>query len=131
MTANRPLGRKNNNHAPTRPSTDRTPHAGARPRQHDVRLALQQPASASASGILQVQRTAGNRAVHRLLASQGIQASLRVGPANDPIERQAERVAQQVTGPGRGAAPGLDETPALTNSVAAPEPQRGRQPRRL
>jgi hypothetical protein len=69
------------------------------------------PASAlSASDILALQRTIGNRAVQQLLASQlaapqasaatarpVIQAKLMVGPANDHYEQEADRVAQQVT----------------------------------
>lgn len=42
-------------------------------------------------GVLQLQRSAGNAATHRL-----IQAKLTVGAAHDPLEQQADRVADQV-----------------------------------
>jgi hypothetical protein len=73
------------------------------PERLAVGQALARPAGASASGILQLQRAAGNRAVNRLLAAHGIQASLRVGPADDAYERQANQVAEAVTGPSRDA----------------------------
>ncbi len=46
------------------------------------------------AGLLQLQRSAGNRAVNRL-----IQARLIVGPADDPYEREAERVAARLGAP--------------------------------
>ncbi|WP_169239620.1 eCIS core domain-containing protein [Candidatus Roseilinea sp. NK_OTU-006] len=54
-------------------------------RGHHARARAVTPA-----GLLQLQRTVGNRAVNRL-----IQAKLIVGPADDPYEREAERVAAQ------------------------------------
>jgi len=54
-------------------------------------------------GLLQLQRAAGNRAVNRL-----IQAKLIVGPADDPYEREAERVAAQL-GASASAAAELSE----------------------
>ncbi len=58
-------------------------------------LALQRtvlnPGLAAPGDILGLQRTAGNRAVSRL-----VQAKLTVGPANDRYEQEADRVAEQV-----------------------------------
>ncbi len=43
-----------------------------------------------------LQRTIGNRAVHRLFKSGVLQAKLRIGEPNDMYEQEADRVAQQV-----------------------------------
>ncbi|HEY3290546.1 MAG TPA: DUF4157 domain-containing protein, partial [Anaerolineae bacterium] len=65
--------------------------------------AIVQQAMYGASGppadtILQLQHTIGNRAVGQLLTRQhvAIQAKLTVGAADDPFEREADRVAAQV-----------------------------------
>ncbi len=50
------------------------------------------------AGLLQLQRVAGNRAVNRL-----IQTKLLVGPADDPYEREAERMAAQFGAPASAA----------------------------
>jgi hypothetical protein len=51
-------------------------------------------------GALQLQRLIGNQAVSKLLSGEGsrrlIQAELTVGPANDPYEQEADRVAAEV-----------------------------------
>ncbi len=52
--------------------------------------------SGSPADVLALQRSIGNRAVQRVLAKHGIQASLTVGAADDSYEREADRVAQQV-----------------------------------
>ncbi|MCC4769555.1 DUF4157 domain-containing protein [Methanosarcina sp. DH2] len=49
-----------------------------------------------ADRILQLQRTAGNQAVQRLIKSRALQAKIRVGQPNDIYEREADRVAEQV-----------------------------------
>jgi hypothetical protein len=56
------------------------------------------PEALSPQGVLQLQRTAGNRAVARLVAGGRtvIQPKLTVGAADDPYEREADRVAAQV-----------------------------------
>ncbi len=46
--------------------------------------------------IEELQRKAGNHAVVRLLRSGTLQAKYEVGPANDPYEREADRVAGEV-----------------------------------
>lgn len=38
----------------------------------------------------------GNRSTHRLLSGELIQPSLRIGPVDDPLEREADRVAARV-----------------------------------
>ncbi|MCS7060117.1 MAG: DUF4157 domain-containing protein [Anaerolineae bacterium] len=63
---------------------------------------------------IDLQRTAGNRAVNRL-----IQTKLIVGPADDPYEREAERIAAQFGAPVSAADPparriqALPQTPAV------------------
>jgi hypothetical protein len=49
-----------------------------------------------ADRILQLQRTAGNQAVQKLIKSRALQAKLRVGQPNDIYEKEADRVAEQV-----------------------------------
>jgi len=49
-----------------------------------------------ADRILQLQRTAGNQAVQRLIKSGKLQAKLKIGQPNDIYEQEAERVAEQV-----------------------------------
>ncbi|WP_440956056.1 eCIS core domain-containing protein [Methanosarcina sp. Mfa9] len=46
--------------------------------------------------ILQLQRTAGNHAVQRLIKSGALQAKLKIGQPNDIYEQEADRVAEQV-----------------------------------
>jgi hypothetical protein len=50
----------------------------------------------TACGLLDLQRTAGNRAVHRLSTRAVIQPKLDVGPAGDRFEREADQVADEV-----------------------------------
>jgi hypothetical protein len=49
-----------------------------------------------ADRILQIQRTAGNQAVQRLIKSRVLQAKLKIGNPNDIYEQEADRVAEQV-----------------------------------
>jgi hypothetical protein len=49
-----------------------------------------------ADRILQLQRTAGNQAVQRLIKSRALQAKLKIGQSNDIYEQEADRVAEQV-----------------------------------
>lgn len=46
--------------------------------------------------ILQLQKTAGNRAVQKLIKLGALQAKLRIGQPNDIYEQEADRVAEQV-----------------------------------
>ena len=66
--------------------------------------------------LLQMQHTLGNHRVQRMMEARGgtaptpiIQTKLVLGPTDDPYEREADRVAQQATGPAtshsRGATP--------------------------
>lgn len=50
----------------------------------------------TADMILQLQRTAGNQTVQRLIKSRALQAKLRVGQPNDIYEQEADRVTEQV-----------------------------------
>jgi hypothetical protein len=49
-----------------------------------------------ADRILQLQRTAGNQAVQKLIKSRVLQAKLRVGQPNNIYEQEADRIAEQV-----------------------------------
>lgn len=73
------------------------------------RAASAPPDALRPADILALQRTVGNRAVHRLLAGQAvrpqasesqgrqpIQAKLMIGAANDKYEQEADRVASQI-----------------------------------
>jgi hypothetical protein len=50
----------------------------------------------SPADLLALQGAIGNRALQRMLTTQGIQAKLSVGPADDVYEREADKVAAQV-----------------------------------
>ncbi|MFZ2498180.1 eCIS core domain-containing protein [Methanosarcina sp.] len=50
----------------------------------------------TADRMLQIQRTAGNKAVQRLIKSGALQAKLRVSQPNDIYEQEANRVVEQV-----------------------------------
>jgi len=54
------------------------------------------PSASPADRILQLQKTAGNQAVQRLIKSRALQAKLRVGQPDDIYEQEADRVAEQV-----------------------------------
>src|SRR5581483_8349971 len=82
------------------------------------------PAAAlSASDILALQRTVGNRAVQRFLSAPpaepppAIQVKLVVGAANDHYEQEADRVADRVA---RSSA--VDAAPAIQRQEQDPEP---------
>lgn len=100
------------------------------------RLALEETKAAAATAnqqvakpsrhphhVLELQRSAGNRAVGRLLGS--VQPKVMVGHARDPAERQADEVADQVVRfLQRGAADPRDarRQPISSAAVAAPAP---------
>ena len=48
------------------------------------------------SRLMQLQRSIGNQAVSRLLRSHVIQAKLEIGAVDDPLEREADHVAERV-----------------------------------
>ena len=79
-----------------------------------LQQAVADPAAAAPSDILALQQAYGNQAVLGLLAHQvaahpdsppPVQAKLIVGPADDPYEREADRVAERVTQMGGTTAP--------------------------
>ncbi len=64
---------------------------GRRPASAALQRALANPFAASPAALLQLQRSYGNQAVSSL-----VQAKLKVGPAGDKYEQEADRVANQV-----------------------------------
>jgi hypothetical protein len=46
--------------------------------------------------VLQFQKTAGNKAVQKLIKSRALQAKLNISQPNDQYEQEADRVAEQV-----------------------------------
>ena len=50
----------------------------------------------SVPGVLELQRSIGNQAVYHLVASGALQTKLKVGPAGDSYEREADEVAAEV-----------------------------------
>jgi Domain of unknown function (DUF4157) len=73
----------------------------AGPDRDDGREAVGQTSATSAADtVLALQALAGNGAVTRLLsgATPGVQFKLAVGAASDPLEREADRVAERVVG---------------------------------
>jgi hypothetical protein len=84
----------------------------------EIQLALTAPRGASSGSLGALQRLAGNRAVTRL-----IQAKLKVGPANDRFEQEADRVARQVT-----TQPETAPTPRAQRAPTEPKRQAKSQP---
>lgn len=84
--------------------------------------AVRSPAPAANPDLLGLQRAVGNRAVLSLLHAQ---ASLMVGPADDPYEREADAVARQVTAqlrqavarPAAEVVPGLEEDEGVARVI--------------
>lgn len=73
------------------------------------------------TALLHMQQNYGNRYVQQVVQQAStpmIQAkSLSLGPANDRYEREADRIAQQVTGPGVSAANAIQPTSVATPTV--------------
>ncbi len=93
-------------------------HLAPAPQTAEAQRTQTRPGSASPRGVLALQRRYGNRAVKSL-----IQPKLEVGAADDPYEREADRVADRVvrgpvaaTPPGDG---GLAQRQLLTGSQGA------------
>jgi hypothetical protein len=62
-----------------------------------IRRAYADPSSLTAKDVLHLQRTVGNRATIGILSRHtGLHAKLKLGPAGDQYEQEADRVAQQV-----------------------------------
>jgi hypothetical protein len=60
-----------------------------------IQRAQEDPASLTPADVLTLQRSIGNQSTVRLLAPT-LQPKLKLGPAGDPYEQEADRVAQQV-----------------------------------
>ena len=97
------------------PRVDRVAKPAQRARQIALPAGVQDARAqqATPAGLLQLQRTAGNRAVNRL-----IQARLIVGPADDPYEREAERVAARFGAPASAADRPVQRIQALPQAPA-------------
>ncbi len=78
-------------------STDRAP----------VSVPRTTPTTQTVAGVLELQRTIGNRAVLRM-ATGTVQRKLSVGPADDHFEREADRVAEEVMRDLSAVVPGHD-----------------------
>ncbi len=83
----------------------------------EIQLALADPRRTSPAALGKLQRMAGNRAVSRL-----IQAKLKVGPANDRFEQEADRVAAKVISqPTASATPQAQPAPQAQTVQAKPQ----------
>ncbi|MBX3000127.1 MAG: DUF4157 domain-containing protein [Caldilineaceae bacterium] len=75
-------------------------NAGSAKAAHPARIlqrASEQPSALTAADVMTLQRTIGNQATIGVLQrTLGIQPKLRLGPADDAYEQEADRVAQQV-----------------------------------
>jgi hypothetical protein len=95
-------------------------------RQRDASARRPRAAAPPQPGLRRLQRTLGNRGLQRFLASGAIQAKLAGGRAGDEYEREADRVAGEVT---RLSEPGAAavEGPPLARRAGEPgdgEPER-------
>lgn len=68
----------------------------AGPEMLEMQGAIEDIGAASPTAVLNLQRTAGNRAVQRLIAEHVVQTKLSVGPAHDKYEDEADRTAAAV-----------------------------------
>ena len=131
---------RNVEHIPPKPH----PHPEHMQAHHDgtaqtppllMQRAHQSPAQLGATDIAYLQRTVGNHAVDHLLHPQQ-PSTLKVGPAHDPFEAQADTVARSVAGApvqravAGGSAPMGREGGALDGATAQTirHAQRGGQP---
>jgi hypothetical protein len=101
-------------------STDSARSSGATGSFGELQRAVDNPLLASASAMLNLQRLAGNRAVARL-----IQAKLTVTPPGDRLEREADSMANLVTGSARETGPAIqrfeDEEILQGDQTAGPD----------
>jgi hypothetical protein len=83
---------------------------------HTPQVNFLHPERMSSQDLLTLQRTAGNQAVAGLL---GVQAKLEVGAVDDPLEHEADRIAEQVTArPVEKAAPTVESHDPLDGRFA-------------
>ena len=109
-------------------TTTRTPAAPARSPAPARPGAAHQPAGDVPALLLQLQRAAGNQATQRLVgAAPRVQPALRVSQPGDPLEREADRVAEHVLGvpeprapPTTAAAPGIQRACAACAAGGTP-----------
>ena len=94
-----------------RRKAEQTPTSQSAPAGGHVQRLPDNPAAAQPADVARLQTRFGNRAVQRLLATHTVQAKLEVGPANDPYEQEADRVAQQVMRMPADAAKDEEEKP--------------------
>ena len=90
-------------------------------RSTEVQTAISTPQNASTEALLQLQRSAGNQAVVQLLAQRKLQAKLTVGAADDPYEREADHIADQVTKAGPVQTAGVADDATLQRENEAGE----------
>jgi hypothetical protein len=111
MTGQTQHAQREQKHQRQDPVRDQAKSAAKMAEQPDL-LALQRavlnPAEAAPGDILGLQRTAGNRAVSRL-----IQTKLTVGGAGDRYEQEADRVAEQVVSSQRSTVPDASRQPGV------------------
>jgi len=127
------------NHTPSQRDAKVRRQAGAAPRRVAERQPVTRPPGAvnlsvaSPGALRLLQRRAGNHRASRWIQTKLSLSKLTVGPADDPYEREAERMAAQVAG-ASSAAPAPDrsspppvQTAASTSSAQQPEvgPQGG------
>jgi len=105
----------------------RAPEAAAPSAAGPINLAttLSDIGGASPAEVIALQRTAGNRAVQRLIAQRKLQGKLQVGAANDVYEREADRVAGQVMS---SPAPTASSTVSATSAESQSKSQAQAQP---
>jgi hypothetical protein len=90
-----------------------------------VQRAVDGPSSKLRSrDVLALQRTVGNRAVQRRLSTPKIQTKLTVGAAHDPLEQEADTVAEQVVGSAPIEPQASATQPAVQRLTVTPSIQR-------
>ena len=91
-----------------------SPKTAGHPQHNEaIQHVITSPSLASPSDILRLQSLVGNRAT-----AQFIQTKLAVGPAGDPYEQEADRVAAQVTSDEPSATQGTEDEKWVQRDVA-------------
>lgn len=91
-----------------------SPKTAGHPQHNEaIQHVITSPSLASPSDILRLQSLVGNRAT-----AQFIQTKLAVGPAGDPYEQEADRVAAQVTSDKPSATQGTEDETWVQRDVA-------------
>jgi hypothetical protein len=100
------------------PQRNASPERARRPASEPGARRQPPGAAAAVPSVLQLGSALGNRSTATLLAGGLMQRKVAIGPADDPLEREAERAADRVLAAAASAAPGGSDAGASPAPVA-------------